>query len=251
MSTTNEIKNFRDRLAKEVTDGKKQYDQMAANLRSLAEKVKASEVVLAEKMKHLAGLDALLRDSVSTPAPTPVAKAKTAVKTTAKAEKATKKTAKKAEKVVEVKKADSKTPKTKTPKAKGKRATQSLAAEGRRAVAEGKRPPIKDAIAKVMGTKTMSIDDIFEGLKAKTWLPNSSEPRQYIAYLLSTSKDRFERVASAGRGFYRAKSGDTKAEPVAKTAPKAEPVAKTENHTTSTDEILANAGVLGNAVFGG
>ena len=130
---------------------------------------------------------------------------------------------------------------------------QSLAAEGRRAVAEGKRPPIKDAIGKIMGSKTMSIDDIFEGLKAKSWLPNSSEPRQYISYLLSTSKDRFERVASAGRGFYRAKSADTKVEPAPKAdpAPKAEVAPKADNHVPSTDEILANAGVLGNAVFGG
>lgn len=261
MSTTNEIKSIRDRLAKEVAEGKKQYEQMTANLRHLAEQVKASEAVLVEKAKLLANLDNALRDIPAQAAPAKAApKAQKAPKAKAapKAPKAEAKPAKapkaqKTPKAPKAPKAEAKPAKTAAKKTAGKgkgKGTQSLAAEGRRAVAEGLRPPIKDAIAKIMGGKTMSIDDIFEGLKSKSWLPNSSEPRQYIAYLLSTSKDRFERVASAGRGFYRVKSGDTKAEPV-KAAPKAPKAEAKADSLPSTDEILANAGVLGNAVFGG
>ena len=295
MSTMHEIKNLRDRLAKEVTEEKKQYDQMTTNFRALAEQIKATEENLAKKVKHLTGLDNLLHDAGVEAAPKgrkgkaakeakaakpgkpgkagKIAKASKAEKP-AKAEKTPRAKKAKAEsnasaveekpaKTPRAKKAEkpAKTPRAKkaksatgdaesdAPKAtrKGRGKGASPAAEGRRAVAEGLRPPIKEALAKILGGKTMSIDEIFDGLKAKSWLPNSSDPRQYISYLLSTSKTRFERVASAGRGFYRVKTDEAKVE-------KAKPEktnGKADASTMSMDEVLANAGVFDDAPFGG
>ena len=80
---------------------------------------------------------------------------------------------------------------------------QKNAAEGRRAVADGVRPPIRDAIEKVLGAEVLNIETIYSKLCARHWAPTSSEPRQYVAYLLATTKDKFERVPSMGRGFYR------------------------------------------------
>lgn len=98
-----------------------------------------------------------------------------------------------------------KAPSKKAPSKKAKRSSpaQDRAIQGRRAVAEGLRPPIKDAIENILGSSTMNIDDIYSALKQKEWLPTSADPRQYLAYLLATSKDRFERVPSQGRGYYR------------------------------------------------
>jgi hypothetical protein len=105
---------------------------------------------------------------------------------------------------------------------------------GRRAVLSGKRPPIKESIAKVLGNRVMNSQQIFEAIKAKgqDQLPDSNDPKSYIGYLLSASKvtdpktgqdvPLWERVASAGRGFYKnrgvvakapAKTAATKAAP--------------------------------------
>jgi hypothetical protein len=227
MSTINDIKVVRDRLAKDVTESRKSYDQMVENLRTLSEDVKAAEATINANLRVLANLDSILRDAGQNVATKVTTKAN--IKTD-KVEKTTKKADKAAVTKIKTK------------------ATRSLAAEGRRAVAEGLRPPIKDAIGKIMGSKTMTIDEIFEGLRAKSWLPNSAEPRQYIAYLLSTSKDRFERVTGAGRGVYRNKTISVKIE--TKTTSKAK-APNGASPTLSTDEILANSGVLGDAVFGG
>lgn len=137
----------------------------------------------------------------------------------------------------------------------------SNANEGRREVTSGKRPPIKDAIQKVMGSRMMSIDDIVDALKAKSWTPNSNDPRQYVAYLLSSTKDRFVRVKGAGRGMYRcveAAPSTTKVEPIVKVAatqPAAEaaPVKEVkvdvEASQISTDDLLS--GIISSPVFGG
>lgn len=74
------------------------------------------------------------------------------------------------------------------------------AAEGRRAVARGDRPVLKDAMEQVMGRHEMSADEVILGLQAKGWLPNSGNPKQYISYMLSSTKDVFEPVR---RGIYR------------------------------------------------
>jgi uncharacterized C2H2 Zn-finger protein len=91
----------------------------------------------------------------------------------------------------------------------------SRAAQGRREVASGKRPPIKDVIAKVLGKRVMHANTVYEAIKEKGQLPNSGDPRGYIGYLLSASKvtisrggkdvevPLFERVHEKGRGFYK------------------------------------------------
>lgn len=92
----------------------------------------------------------------------------------------------------------------KAPSAKAKKASSNAVAEGRRAVARGDRPPMKVAIAKVMGDKVMDCSEVIAGLKEKNWLPNTvpgEKTQQYISYILSSSTDAFQRVE---RGRYKA-----------------------------------------------
>jgi hypothetical protein len=113
---------------------------------------------------------------------------------------------------------------------KGGAQASARAAEGRRQVAQKLRPPIKDLIAKVLGKRVMNSQEVYEAIKAKGQLPNSGDPRGYIGYLLSASKDKagdplFERVPTKGRGFYKNQGVTVKtgkpAKPVkAKAAPK-------------------------------
>ena len=251
MNTYQALKIIRDRLAKDLVEGKKSYEKLSRELEALTKQVRTIEATVAVNTRLVADLDNVLRNTSEAavaqsqvkPKGKPGRKPKAKVEAATTEPKVRKKPGRKPKAETEAKAA------AKADKTPGKRGPKPRkgAAEGRRAVAEGLRPPIKDAIAKVMGGKTMSIDDIFEGLKAKSWLPNSSEPRQYISYLLSTSKDRFERVQGA-RGVYRP------ATPSGAKAEKAEKVEKTEKKskvTISTDDILASAGVLGDATFGG
>lgn len=62
-------------------------------------------------------------------------------------------------------------------------------------------PSLIKAIQIVMGRKTLNADQVHEALKAKTWLPNSSDPIGYIRYTLSKNKDIFLRVEGK-RGHY-------------------------------------------------
>lgn len=80
--------------------------------------------------------------------------------------------------------------------------TNVRAAKGFRQVKNGLRPPLKEAVARVLGTSVMSIPDIHDGLKAKKWLPNSRDTRAIVSQVLANSKDRFERPR---RGHYRVK----------------------------------------------
>lgn len=149
------------------------------------------------------------------------------------------------------------------PKPKAQAAAKSVkgnsrATQGRRDVAKGLRPSLKESMTQVMGSKTMNASEVFEGLKAKDWLPNSSDPRQYISYSLSSFKDRFERVESKGRGFYKVRAGAS-ASPNGNGGPaKAAKAAKAEKNETETekaplavsttesdvDALLQDAGVL-------
>ncbi len=135
-------------------------------------------------------------------------------------------------------------PKPKAAKAKAapkKSASVSRAAQGRREVASGKRPPIKEVISKVLGKRVLHANEVYEAIKAKGQLPNSGDPRAYIGYLLSASKTTvtragkdvevplFERVHEKGRGFYKNRGvavskGASKPAPAAKKA--AKPAAK-------------------------
>jgi hypothetical protein len=107
------------------------------------------------------------------------------------------------------------------------------AAVGRREVADGRRPKIRDAMVTVMGTNIMNALSIYEDLKVRDWLPNSSNPRAYIAYLLSSFSETFERVPSKGRGYYRVRATAT-----------AEVLRNGVPQLNNTDEILRDAGVL-------
>ena len=109
---------------------------------------------------------------------------------------------------------------------------QSRAAQGRREVASGKRLPIKEVIAKVLGKRVMNAQQVYEAIKEKGTLPNSGDPRGYIGYMLSASKATikkggkdvevplFERVPEKGRGFYKNRGVDaSKASAALKAAP--------------------------------
>lgn len=83
-----------------------------------------------------------------------------------------------------------------------KASTNENVAAGRRAVASGERPTIRDSILQVLGDRVMNADEIIEGLQVRGLMPHSKKPKQYIQYVISDNKDVFER---AGWGKYRAK----------------------------------------------
>lgn len=87
------------------------------------------------------------------------------------------------------------------PKAKGA-AANSISA-GRRAVANGDRPKLVDAIAIVMGEETLSAGPILERLVARGWQPGASNPQSYISFTLTSNPDSFKR---GKRGEYSVKS---------------------------------------------
>ena len=135
--------------------------------------------------------------------PTTAPKAKVAKKKVAK-----KKVAKKAKvkKRVGKKKIGKKKAKAK-PKAVKTVTTQSKknAAAGRAAVKRGERPPLLKAMKTVMGKRTMNAIQIVDALKAKKWLPNSSDHRQYISFMLSSNTpETFQRTSK--RGFYKVRA---------------------------------------------
>lgn len=74
------------------------------------------------------------------------------------------------------------------------------------------KPPIKQAIAQVMGSEVCNADTITARLEEKGWLPAAHDPRTYVAYLISASKDMFTRCPKSGRGFYRVNPGALKNE---------------------------------------
>lgn len=117
-------------------------------------------------------------------------------------------------------------------KAKAAPANANAIAIGRRAVANGERPKLVEAIAIVMGGETMTAGGILERLTARGWAPGASNPQSYISYTLSDNDEVFKR---GKRGEYAVKnpknfvelaaqwkSGKAAAKPVAKAeAPKA------------------------------
>lgn len=68
---------------------------------------------------------------------------------------------------------------------------------------DSKRPPMKKAMAEVMGDQVMGASEVTAALEARGWLPNTSVPEHYVAYMLSSNKDAFERVE---RGRYRSRA---------------------------------------------
>lgn len=122
-------------------------------------------------------------------------------------------------------------------KAKPAVVNNSRAAQGRREVADGKRPKIREAMREVMGTEVMNAQQIHDLLEERGWLPNSTSPLHYIRYLLSSLAD-FVRVEGRSRGLYAV---------VTSTPQLVEPSAAQSNGVpllSETDEILRDAGVL-------
>lgn len=132
----------------------------------------------------------------------------------------------KAEKKAETKKAD----------AKAKTPGKARAAAGLRAVQLGLRPPIKEAMAAVMGDQAMNSQMIHDLLKAKDQLPNAQDPKGYIGYLLSSSKEHFKRCPEVGRGYYKSTKTAT-------TAPAVSPKNGKAAAIPNTDDILSEAGL--------
>lgn len=243
MSPITQIKTRMKQAAKKLSAAQRQLQQADKNARHAAQILTTARegVKLAEAEQSK--LQQILKLEESTPSaggkakPGPKPKAAVKVKASAKKPGPKPKVAKKV-------KAKAKA------KAKGK--SVSRAAQGRREVASGKRPPIKDVIAKVLGKRVLHANEVYEAIKAKGQLPNSHDPRGYIGYLLSASKvvvtragketevQQFERVPEKGRGFYKnrgvAVSKAAKKPAPAKAAPKpakakVAPKAKAEKKT--------------------
>lgn len=81
--------------------------------------------------------------------------------------------------------------------------TRERVSEGRRAVARGDRPTLKEAIQEVLGKSTLGAGEVLTRLTQRGWAPNSTDPQQYISYMLSSNNDVFDRVS---RGLYRVKA---------------------------------------------
>lgn len=139
--------------------------------------------------------------------------------------------------------------KAKTRKKPTKKAVANAAA-GREAVASGARPPLKKAIATIIGTKVMDAGQVLAGLEEKGWVPSAGNPRQYLSFVLSSSKDWFERTEK--RGEYRVrpnapvKDGSAKKKSKAKaTKKKAAAKAPATTPTATTAAVDSKLGDLG------
>ena len=67
------------------------------------------------------------------------------------------------------------------------------------------RPPLGQTILEVMGADICNSEEVLRRLSQKGWAPDAKDPKMYVGYMLSSSKDKFEHVKSKGRGFYRSK----------------------------------------------
>ena len=77
--------------------------------------------------------------------------------------------------------------------------------EGRRDVARGDRPPLREAVGLVLGDHIFGVDDVVSRLGSRGWLPRSRNAllaRKYIGEVLSagTKTGHFENLGSRGRG---------------------------------------------------
>jgi hypothetical protein len=88
------------------------------------------------------------------------------------------------------------------PRLTEKAEAEQIRVKNRQEIKAGLRPPVKEAMLKVMGTKSMKGKEIYKALEAKGWLPNSRDPKSYIFNMLSECPELFERVS---RGLYQVK----------------------------------------------
>jgi len=140
----------------------------------------------------------------------------------------------------------------KAAKVETKTAAKTRAAEGRAAVMSGARPSLKDAMTQVLGTEALDSAGIYDRLKAKGWLPNAQNPRSYIGYTLSSSKEHFTRV-NGRRGFYTVKAQAAAVATPVEAAPVKAPKSKANGKITgqTTEQVLADAGLSDGSAFGG
>ena len=125
-----------------------------------------------------------------------------------KAKPAAKKPAKKARKAKKPAKAKPKTGKAqnvKTGKAQNVKTGKAQNVKtGRQDVARGVRPPLAQAMARVMGTKAMDSQTVLEALKKRSWAPRSANARQYLSFIFSSTPEAFKRIR---RGLYKVRPG--------------------------------------------
>lgn len=254
---TQAFESLRQELAGKVSAKEQERAEVSAQIEELTQRLEEINVEGSQAFQALQAHEQTMRTlgildgrkvtkKVTAKAAPKKAKKKTAKKATPKKQASPgKKTAKKAKgKKTATKKAKAKkVSKKAAPKAKGKTNT-SNAAEGRRAVARGDRPPMKEAMVTVMGGpggKPFDAASIVEGLEKRGWMPQSKDPQQYISYMLSSNKDTFERV---GRGQYTVRAGATKAAPK-KTRLKKPAEAKTAKAPTNgeVDKELGDLGI--------
>jgi hypothetical protein len=134
-------------------------------------------------------------------------------------------------------------PKTKTKSNTKTKPKKSNIAAGRRAVADGLRPSLKEAMVKVMGNKAMGAADVLMALEDRDWVPNAAKPQQYISCTFSSSKDIFERVEGK-RGIYKVKDGAV----FSKKPTKKGNGKKAKKGAKVSDKELANLGIQKGAV---
>lgn len=88
---------------------------------------------------------------------------------------------------------------------------------GRGTASPEERPSLKQAMVTVLkdAGESLNGDMVYAELEKRSWLPSTTNPRQYIGHTLSSSKELFLRDPDMGRGFYMlaegAKSGNGKA----------------------------------------
>jgi hypothetical protein len=71
---------------------------------------------------------------------------------------------------------------------------------------KGASPRAIEAIETILSERgPMHPTELVKALEEKGWMPNSAEPKTYVAFILSQNKERFEKAPEKGRGFYRVK----------------------------------------------
>lgn len=91
-----------------------------------------------------------------------------------------------------------------TPAKKSGRKPQVAAPQPTRA--RGEVPTVPDRIAILMHGRDFRVADIIDPLKKKGWLPESKNLNNYLSFVLSSNKERFENIS---RGVYRVIEGGT------------------------------------------
>lgn len=286
MSVLSAIKGIRSELAREIEAAKKAQEQMAAELSSLTARLKANEGALEAKIRMQAGLDAIQREAeqaVSATEMSPKASVRQRPdevtrkpsrlskeeRQARKLEKAIAKASKgEATSNIRIKKNGeiAKKPGRKTAVTASEAASQEMVSsssvDGATVTkvqtaslkrSANTRPPIKEALQQVIGDKVMNRDAMLAELKNRGWVPDSNDPRTYLAYILSSNKDLFENVKGQGyrcRTEKMSSNESVKVERIEEASPVESPEVSIEEALTA-DDILNDAGILGSPAFGG